>query len=65
MKLKKYKILIKVEFQTSLIHEQTTKEKAEKDIIGMVQKYINEGLNFNEIFEDKPFVTCKAIKYVE
>lgn len=65
MKMKKYKINVKLVFETTMDHSQTSMKKAENDVNRVLQDYLkNKKLNIVSLFEDKPpHIICKAEKY--
>ncbi len=65
MKMKKYKVRVKLIFDTFMDHEQINMKKAEADVKRVVTNYLkNKKLNILNLFEDEPpHIIVKAIKY--
>lgn len=65
MKMKKYKVKIKLVFETSMDHSQTSMEKAQYDVNRVLTDYLkNRKLNILNLFEDKPpHIIYKVEKY--
>lgn len=65
MKRKKYKVRIKLIFETSMEHEQVNMEKAKQDVDRVLTGYLkNRKLNILNLFEDKPpRIIYKVEKY--
>ncbi len=65
MKRKKYKVRIKLIFETSMDHEQVNMEKAKQDVDRVLTEYLkNRKLNILNLFEDKPpRIIYKVEKY--
>lgn len=65
MKRKKYKVRIKLIFETSMDHEQVNMEKARQDVDRVLTDYLkNRKLNILNLFEDKPpRIIYKVEKY--
>lgn len=67
MKMKRYKVKIKLIFETSMDHSQTSMEKAQYDVNRVLTDYLkNRKLNILNLFEDKPpRIIYKVEKYEE
>lgn len=67
MKMKRYRVKIKLIFETSMNHSQTSKEKAQYDVNRVLTDYLkNRKLNILNLFEDKPpRIIYKVEKYEE
>lgn len=67
MKMKRYKVKIKLIFETSMDHSQTSMEKAQYDVNRVLTEYLkNRKLNILNLFEDKPpRIIYKVEKYEE
>lgn len=65
MKRKKYKVRIKLIFETSMDHEQVNMERAKQDVDRVLTEYLkNRKLNILNLFEDKPpRIIYKVEKY--
>lgn len=65
MKRKKYKVKIKLIFETSMNHEQISMEKAKQDVDRVLKGYLkNRKLNILNLVEDKPpRIIYKVEKY--
>ena len=67
MKMKRYRVKIKLIFETSMDHSQTSNEKAQYDVNRVLTDYLkNRKLNILNLFEDKPpRIIYKVEKYEE
>lgn len=67
MKMKRYRVKIKLIFETSMDRSQTSKEKAQYDVNRVLTDYLkNRKLNILNLFEDKPpRIIYKVEKYEE
>ena len=67
MKMKKYKVKVKLVFETYMDHSQESMKKAEEDVNRVLQDYLKDKkLNIVSLFEDKPpHIICKAVRYEE
>lgn len=55
MKRKNYKVKIKLIFETSMDHSQTSMKKAQEDVDKVLKDYLkNRKLNILNLFEDRP-----------
>lgn len=65
MKRKKYKVRIKLIFETSMDHEQVNMEKAKQDVDRVLKGYLkNRKLNILNLVDDKPpRIIYKVEKY--
>lgn len=55
MRRKNYKVNIKLIFETSMDHSQTSMKKAEEDVNRVLTDYLkNKKLNILNLFDDKP-----------
>lgn len=65
MKRKKYKVKVKLIFETIMDHEQLSMAKAEEDVSRVLNDYLkNRKLNILNVFDDKPpHIIVKAQKY--
>ncbi len=65
MKRKKYKVRIKLIFETYMNHSQGSMKKAEEDVKRVLLNYLKDKkLNILSLFEEKPpHIVCKAEKY--
>lgn len=55
MRRKNYKVNIKLIFETSMDHSQTSMRKAEEDVNRVLTDYLkNKKLNILNLFDDKP-----------
>ena len=64
MKMKNYRVKVKLIFETYMNHSQESMKKAEKDVNRVLEDYLkNKKLNIVSLFEDKPpRIICKAEK---
>ena len=63
MKRKKYKVRVKLIFETTMDHSQTSMKKAQEDVNRLVNDYLNnEKLNITKLFDEKPRVIYKVEK---
>ena len=67
MKMKRYKVKVKLIFETSMDHSQTSMKKAQEDVNRVLTDYLkNRKLNILNLFEDKPpHIIYKVEKYYE
>ena len=67
MKMKRYKVKIKLIFETTMDHSQTSMRKAQYDVNRVLTDYLkNRKLNILNLFEDKPpRIIYKVEKYDE
>ena len=65
MKMKNYRVKVKLIFETYMNHSQKSMKKAEDDVHRVLQDYLkNKKLNILSLFEDKPpHIICKAEKH--
>ena len=65
MKRKNYKVKVKLIFETTMDHSQTSMKRAEQDVNRVLNDYLkNRKLNILNLFEDEPpKIICKAEKY--
>lgn len=55
MKRKNYKVKIKLIFETTMEHSQTSMKKAQEDVNRVLTDYLkNKKLNILNLFDDKP-----------
>ena len=62
MKRKKYIVKVKIIFEVDMHHEQTSKEKAKRDIRALIEDYIKEDLDLHQIFDKEPYTIYKVEK---
>ena len=63
MKMKRYRVKVKVVFETTMDHSQTSMKKAQEDVNRLVNDYLNnEKLNILKLFDEKPRVIYKVEK---
>lgn len=64
MKMKNYRVKVKLIFETYMNHSQESMKKAEKDVNRVLEDYLkNKKLNIVSLFEDTPpRIICKAEK---
>ncbi len=65
MKRKKYKVKVKLIFETAMDHEQTSMKNAEADVYRVLYNYLKDKkLNILDLFDDMPpRIIVKAEKY--
>ena len=65
MKMKRYRVKIKLVFETTMDHSQTSMKKAQYDVNRVLTDYLkNRKLNILNLFEDKPpHIIYKVEKY--
>ena len=65
MKIKRYKVKVKLIFETIMDHSQESMEKAEQDVKRVLNDYLKDKkLNILNLFENEPpRIICKAEKY--
>ena len=63
MKRKNYKVKIKLVFETTMNHSQTSMEKAKEDVNRVLTNYLKDKkLNILNLFEEPPHITYKVEK---
>jgi len=63
MKMKRYRVKVKLVFETTMDHSQTSMKKAQEDVNRLVKDYLNnEKLNILKLFDEKPQVIYKVEK---
>ena len=63
MKMKRYRVKVKLVFETTMDHSQTSMKKAQEDVNRLVKDYLNnEKLNIMKLFDEKPRVIYKVEK---
>jgi len=63
MKMKRYRVKVKLVFETTMDHSQTSMKKAQEDVNRLVKDYLNnEKLNILKLFDEKPRVIYKVEK---
>ena len=67
MKMKRYKVKIKLVFETTMDHSQTSMKKAQYDVNRVLTDYLkNRKLNILNLFEDNPpHIIYKVEKYAD
>ena len=63
MKMKRYRVKVKLVFETTMDHSQTSMKKAQEDVNRLVNASLNnEKLNITKLFDEKPRVIYKVEK---
>ncbi len=63
MKRKNYKVKIKLVFETTMNHSQTSMEKAKEDVNRVLTNYLKDKkLNILNLFEEPPHIIYKVEK---
>ena len=63
MKMKRYRVKVKLVFETTMDHSQTSMKKVQEDVNRLVNDYLNnEKLNITKLFDEKPRVIYKVEK---
>lgn len=63
MKMKRYRVKVKLVFETTMDHSQTSMKKAQEDVNRLVKDYLNnEKLDITKLFDEKPRVIYKVEK---
>lgn len=67
MKMKRYKVRIKLVFETTMDHSQTSMKKAQYDVNRVLTDYLkNRKLNILNLFDDNPpHIIYKVEKYAD
>lgn len=66
MRRKNYKVNIKLIFETSMDHSQTSMRKAEEDVNRVLTDYLkNKKLNILNLFDDKPPRTIYKVELLD
>ena len=61
--MKRYRVKVKLVFETTMDHSQTSMKKAQEDVNRLVKDYLNnEKLNILKLFDEKPRVIYKVEK---
>ena len=61
--MKRYRIKVKLVYETTMDHSQTSMKKAQEDVNRLVRDYLNnEKLNILKLFDEKPRVIYKVEK---
>ncbi len=61
MKMKRYRVKVKLVFETTMDHSQTSMKKAQEDVNRLVKDYLNnEKLDITKLFDEKPRVIYKV-----
>ncbi len=64
MKRKKYKVKVKLIFETTMDHEQTSMKRAEADVNRVLTDYLKgKKINILNLFDIPPHIIVKAEKY--
>lgn len=64
MKRKKYKVKVKLIFETTMDHEQTSIKRAEADVNRVLTDYLKgKKINILNLFDIPPHIIVKAEKY--
>lgn len=63
MRRKIYKVKVKVQFETTMDHSQTSMEKAKQDVEKLINDYIRAGLDIKKVFEKPPRLIFKVEKH--
>lgn len=59
--MKRYRVKVKLVFETTMDHSQTSMKKAEEDVNRLVKDYLNnEKLDITKLFDEKPRVIYKV-----
>ncbi|MEF2663351.1 MAG: hypothetical protein U0M92_03425 [Bacilli bacterium] len=63
MKRKNYKVKVKLVFETTMDHSQTSMRKAQEDVNRIITDYIeNEELNILDLIDNPPHIIYKVEK---
>lgn len=63
MKRKEYKVIMKLIYETSYVHSDTSMEKAKKYFEEIFRQYIDNGNDIRDFFEEEPDIRLKVVKY--
>lgn len=64
MKRRKYKVKVKLIFETAMDHEQTSMEKAREDVDRVLTNYLKgKKINILNLFDNPPRIIYKVEKY--
>ena len=59
--MKRYRVKVKLIFETTMDHSQTSMKKAQEDVNRLVKDYLNnEKLDITKLFDEKPRVIYKV-----
>ena len=53
MKNKKYKVTIKMKFETSFPHSQTSMQKAKEEVKKVIENYLKDGRDLKTFFDNQ------------
>lgn len=66
MKMKRYKVKVKLIFETTMDHSQVNMDKAREDVNRVLTNYLKgKKLNILNLFENPPRIIYKVEKYAE
>lgn len=65
MRKKLYRVTVKVTYVTTMNHEQTSMENAEKDVKRLIEDYLKNGKDIRNIFNKPPRTIYKVEKINE
>lgn len=60
MRRKVYKVKVKIQFETTMDHSQTSMERAKQDVEKLINDYLKQGLDIRKIFEKPPRLIFKV-----
>lgn len=64
MKMKRYKVRVKLIFETTMDHSQISMQKAKEDVDRVLTNYLKgKKLNILNLFENPPHIIYKVEKY--
>jgi hypothetical protein len=65
MKRKNYIVTVKLICKTTMEHSQISMKKAEEDVRTLINNYIDNGMELNQIFDRKPDFKYKVERKYE
>lgn len=66
MKMKRYKVKVKLIYETAMDHSQVSMEKARDDVDRVLSNYLKgKKLNILNLFENPPRIIYKVEKYAD
>lgn len=60
MKRKNYKITLKIKYETTMLHSQTSAKKAVEDVVMVWTDMLKQDKTLNELFDLPPQIICMA-----
>ena len=58
--MKKYKVTIKVKYETTMLREQVNAKQAKADVVKVIGNILKQNNTLKSIFEKPPYIVCEA-----